>query len=242
MENKLSRQPATPEEIWAILREVSESQKDTDRRMKETDRLLTEKMQETDRMIKETVQAGKETDRLLKETMQETDRLLTEKMQETDRLLKETMKESDRRMNKLQGRFDNQWGVLMESLVEGDLVPLLRKRNILVRRTVTSVPGEHDGEYAEFDIVSMNGEEIVAVEVKTTLRPEDVTHFLRKLDKFTLYTPEYKGKTVYGAVAFLKADESVQVHAARQGLFVIRATGDSASIVNDEAFRPRVFG
>ena len=188
MENKLSRQPATPEEIWAILREVSESQKDT------------------------------------------------------DRLLKETIKETDRRMKKLDKLFSNQWGALIESLVEGDLVPLLRKRNILVRRTVTNVPGEYDGEYAEFDIVSMNGAEIVAVEVKTTLRPEDVTHFLRKLAKFTLYTPEYKGKTVYGAVAFLKADESVQVHAARQGLFVIRATGDSASIVNDEQFRPRVFG
>ena len=216
MENKLSRQPATPEEIWAILREVSESQKDTDQRMKETDRL-----------IKETAQAGKETDR---------------QMQETDRLLKETIKETDRRMKKLDSLFTNQWGALIESLVEGDLVPLLRKRNILVRRTVTNVPGEHDGEYAEFDIVSMNGAEIVAVEVKTTLRPEDVTHFLRKLAKFTLYTPEYHGKTVYGAVAFLKADESVQVHAARQGLFVIRATGDSASIVNDEQFQPRVFG
>ena len=234
MENKLSRQPATPEEIWAILREVSESQKDTDQRMKETDR----QMQETDRLLKET---KKEADRRMKETdrqMQETDR----RMEETDRLLKETIKETDRRMKKLDSLFTNQWGALIESLVEGDLVPLLRKRNILVRRTVTNVPGEHDGEYAEFDIVSMNGAEIVAVEVKTTLRPEDVTHFLRKLAKFTLYTPEYKGKTVYGAVAFLKADESVQVHAARQGLFVIRATGDSASIVNDEEFRPRVFG
>ena len=209
MENKLSRQPATPEEIWAILREVSESKKETDRQMQETD----QRMKETDRQ-----------------------------MQETDRLLKETIKETDRRMKKLDSLFTNQWGMLIESLVEGDLVPLLRKRNILVRRTVTNVPGEHDGEYAEFDIVSMNGAEIVAVEVKTTLRPEDVTHFLRKLAKFTVYAPEYHGKTVYGAVAFLKADESVQVHAMRQGLFVIRATGDSASIVNDEQFRPRVFG
>ena len=205
MENKLSRQPATPEEIWAILREVSESQKDTDRRMKETDRLLTEKMQET------------------------------------DRLLKETMKESDRRMNKLQGRFDNQWGMLIESLVEGDLVPLLQNRNIAVQRTLSHMHGRRNGEHFEFDIMAVNGEEVVVVEVKTTLRPEDVAHFLRKLDRFTVYAPEYKGKTIYGAVAFLKAAESAQVHAMRQGLFVIRATGDSASIVNDEAFRPRTF-
>ena len=212
MENKLSRQPATPEEIWAILREVSESQKDTDR------------------LIRETVQAGKETDR----RMEETDR----QMQETDRQMQET----DRRLKKLDKLFSNQWGTLMESLVQGDLVPLLRKRNILVRQTVGRVPGEYDGKRAEFDIVAMNGEEAVVVEVKTTLRPEDVTHFLRKLDTFTRYVPYHRGQTIYGAVAFLKADESVQVHAARQGLFVIRATGNSASIVNDEKFQPRVFG
>ena len=29
--------PATPEEIWNILREVAESQKETDRRMQETE-------------------------------------------------------------------------------------------------------------------------------------------------------------------------------------------------------------
>ena len=33
-----NREPATAEEIWNILRELSESQKETDRRMQETDR------------------------------------------------------------------------------------------------------------------------------------------------------------------------------------------------------------
>ena len=35
MENTLNNQPATPETVWAILQEVAESQKETDRRMKE---------------------------------------------------------------------------------------------------------------------------------------------------------------------------------------------------------------
>ena len=68
-----------------------------------------------------------------------------------------------------------------------------------------------------------------------------MARFLEKLGKFTTYRPLYRGKKIYGAVAFLKADKSVQVHAERQGLFVIRATGSSASIVNDEEFVPRVF-
>ena len=47
---------------------------------------------------------------------------------------------------------------------------------------------------------------------------------------------------IYGAVAYLKAEQESEVYAQRQGLFVIRATGSSASIINDTAFAPREFG
>ena len=153
----------------------------------------------------------------------------------------EQMKDTDRRLKKTDELFNTQWGKLMESLVEGDLVPLLQKRNIPVTHTLTGLKGRHNGEHVEFDILAENGEEVVVVEVKTTLRPEDVTHFLEQLGKFTTYRPLYKARKIYGAVAFLKADKSVQVHAERQGLFVICATGSSASIVNDTEFVPRVF-
>jgi len=46
---------------------------------------------------------------------------------------------------------------------------------------------------------------------------------------------------LYGAVAYLKADEGTIRHATRKGLLVIRATGSSASIVNEPDFKPRLF-
>ena len=155
---------------------------------------------------------------------------------------KRQQKEADRRMKKLEGLFTSQWGALMESLVEGDLVPLLQARGITVRYTHTRMRGRRNGEHYEFDILAENGEEVVVVEVKTTLRAGDVGQFLEKLGKFTVYAPGYQGKKVYGAVAYLKTDASVVVHAERRGLFVIRATGNSATIVNEADFRPRVFG
>ena len=79
------------------------------------------------------------------------------------------------------------------------------------------------------------------VEVKTTLKVRDVDHFLETLRHFHRLMPEYGGKLAYGAVAYLKADEGAAVYAEKQGLFVIRATGSSASITNREGFRPRVF-
>ena len=150
-------------------------------------------------------------------------------------------KEADKRMKKMERLFNIQWSTLMESLVEGDLVALLQKRDIAVTYTHTRMQGRYNGGHYEFDILAENGDEVVVVEVKTTLRPGDVGHFLEQLGKFTTYRPLYRGRKIYGAVAYLKADKSVQAHAQRQGLFVIRATGSSASIINNKGFVPRVF-
>ena len=185
------RDDASPQEVWAILRELSESQRETDRRMQETDRL---------------------------------------------------MRENARRIRELDELFNGQWGKLMEALVRGDLVALLNRRGIEVDLVFTNVERNYGGRRWEIDILAVNGAELVAVEVKTTLKVRDVDHFLDTLRHFTELIPEYAGRAVYGAVAYLKEDESSGTYAERQGLFVIRATGSSASITNGKDFRPRTFG
>ena len=152
------------------------------------------------------------------------------------------MKETDRRLKKAEGLFTSQWGKLLESLVEGDLVPLLNDRGIVVETTHQRRKGRMGGEHFEIDIVAVNGREVVVVEVKTTLRSEDVTEFLAKLSVFPDFCKEYRGRRILGAVAYLDTAASVITYAERQGLFVIRATGSSASIVNGPDFEPREFG
>ena len=189
--------PATPEEIWEILRQVAQRQKEGERDWQE----LRAQMQETDR-----------------------------RMQETDRQLKEA-----------KDLFTSQWGRLMESLVEGDLVALLQRRGIAVTMTTQRLTARRNGEHFELDILAANGTEAVAVEVKTTLRPRDVSRFEEKLKVLKKWLPAYGGHRLFGAVAYLEAHESVVRRGVRRGLFVIRATGSSASIVNEPDFRPRVF-
>ena len=216
------RNPATPGEIWEILREVSEGQKETDRQMKETDR----QMKETDRQMKET-------DRIIKENAKETD----QKFQETA----EQMKGTDRRLKALDKLYNGQWGKLMESLVEGDLVKMLKERGIDVRQTSRNLKNEGGERNWEFDLLAVNGDEVVVVEVKTMLKVRDVDHFLNKLGDFKELVSYHKDKKIYGAVAYLKADQSSNIYAEKQGLFVIRATGSSAKIVNDEGFKAKKF-
>ena len=224
------REPATPQEIWEILRDVSATQQETARRMQETDQLLKRQAQEADRRAQEADRRAQEADR----RAQETDR----RAQETDRRLQET----DRRIRGLDELFNGQWGKLMEALVEGDLVRLLQQRNIAVHHTVTN-PRQNYGERRwEFDIVAINGEAVVVVEVKTTLRVPDVDRFIGRLHEFPELMPEYAGHRIYGAVAYLKAYQESDVRAERLGLFVIRATGSSASITNRQEFTPRTFG
>ena len=215
MENELHQNPATPEKIWATLDRITEKQEKSAKKMEKW-------QEEADRRQEEADRRQKKAERQMEE-------------------LREQMKDTDRRLKKTDELFNSQWGKLVESLVEGDLVALLQERSVEVQSTHRRVDGRRNGDHYEFDILAINGKEVVVVEVKTTLRSEDVTHFLGKLARFTEYEPVWTGKKIFGAVAYLKTDASVQAYAERQGLFVIRATGSSASIINRTDFRPRVF-
>ena len=157
--------------------------------------------------------------------------------QETDRQFKET----DKKIKALSDLFTSQWGKLIESLVEGDLIRLLNERGIPVNETAERKKGRYNGKNFEFDIVAENGEEVVFVEVKTTLRPADVKDFTEKLKMVKTWMPKYRCNMVVGAMAFLKAHAGSEAMAENQGLFAIRATGNSASIINAEDFEPRRF-
>jgi len=237
----------TPDEIWAILREVSAN------------------LEETAAIGKETAASQKETDRLLKKTAAAQEKGIQEmaefrasqraRQKEADARRKEVdakqaadheklmqeMKETSKQIKKTEALFNTQWGQLMESLVDGDLVPLLNRRGIPVEHTVTNAKKRGRDDNYEYDIIAVNGEEIVVVEVKTTLRVQDVRDFLESLGKVATRMPHYKHKIIYGAMAWLRVDSRADVYAERQGLFVIRATGSSASILNKEDFKPQVF-
>ena len=203
MGTNTQKNPATPEEIWGILREEAKA-----------NRALRQQIQ--------TLSA------------------------KTDQQIAHNLKE----LRKTRDLFTNEWGRLVESLVQGKLLRLLKKKGIQLKRISSNEKGmmsyvDEKGhkreQYCEIDIIAKNGEEIVAVEVKSTLGIKEVNKFLGILRKFTQLLPEYKGKKVYGAVAYLKVNEEADMYAENKGLFVIRATGDSASITNKENFKPKVF-
>ena len=221
------------DEIWSIIKETRKDIRETQKNIKE----LSASQKETDQQIKrfsaELSLSQKETDQQIKRFSAE----LSLSQKETGKLIKENSKG----LREARDLFTSQWGRLIESLVEGDLVKLLNEKGIEVDSTLTNMKGQYEGVNWEFDIVAVNGREVVLVEVKTVLKVRDVDHFKKKLKVFTSWRPEYRGKRVYGAVAYLRAGESSSNYAENQGLFVIRATGNSSSIINKKGFKPKVF-
>ncbi|MBE0636934.1 MAG: hypothetical protein IH598_00265, partial [Bacteroidales bacterium] len=118
---------------------------------------------------------------------------------------------------------------------------LLNSRGIKVESIIQRRKGNREGINFEFDLIAINGGEIVIVEVKTTLRPQDVNEFHEKLWKAKIFMPEYKNMVVYGGVASITAEGASDRMAEKSGFFVIKATGSSAAVVNEENFKPKAF-
>ena len=185
-------------------------------------------------ILKEVSVSQKEAKREMKE--------LRASQKETARQIEKT----DQQIQKIGSRFNQRWGALVKSLIEGKLVRIFQDCGIDITQTHTRSQSEWrkpDGniERREFDIIVANGTEVVVVEVKTTLTPKDVSDFLETLKDFKNYFPRYKIEIIYGAVAYLASENKAHLLAEEEGLFLIRATRDSASLANKKNFKPKAF-
>ncbi|MCX6153221.1 MAG: hypothetical protein NT007_03565 [Candidatus Kapabacteria bacterium] len=160
------------------------------------------------------------------------------KFQATDTKIKETTINVDKLTAKLD-QSEKRWSKFVESLVEGKLIEMLRAKNIEVNRTYTRIKTNFNEKDYEFDIFAINGSEMVVVEVKTTLGIEDVNDFIEDMQDFKEVFPEYGTKKVIGAMAYINVDSAADRFAAKKGFYLIKATGESARIVNRESFKAK---
>ena len=173
----------------------------------------------------------------LSQSQEETDR----RMQETDRRMQETdrrMQATDQRINKIVGDWGNSWGNLAESLTTAGLVKRFQEHGVNIERIIENM---HTRD-TEFDLIGVNGKEVIVVEVKARLRVEDVPRYVKKLRSFTTYCPEYRDKVILGAMASFKSNIHPEVvrTVSDAGLFFIDISGD-VIIRNPKDFTPENF-
>jgi len=192
---------------------------------------LIQQSKKTDEEIRSLTQQSKKTDEEI--------RSLTQQSKKTD----EEIRTLATHLRRTDLEFNGKWGSFVEALVKGELIRLLGKRDFSVRRysPYTEAFGNSGETLGEFDIIAVNGEEVVVVEVKTTLTVKKVNEFIEKLPKFKQWFPEYSGMKIYGAIAFLRTYQHSEIYAQRKQLLAIRAVGKGAVILNERGFKGREF-
>ena len=242
------------EDLKEVIKDLSEAQRQGEvarqrlaEQVSEAQRRLAEQMSEAQQR---TEAAQRRLAEQMSEAQQRTEaaqRRTEEAQQRTEAALKETqaaVEKQSKNLDKASGNFNNKWGAFMEKLVKGNLVDLLQKRGIsvdAVTRKFEICDKSSKNKLAEFDLLALNGDEMVVVEVKTTLSGEKLAEFIEKLEKYKHRLPLEKRAKIYGAVAYLEDVENSKEKAMEAGLFVIEAPrrdGDFATIANPEGFGP----
>ena len=229
----------TADDVWRLLGELVEAQKENAFSLKETERILKEQSQETERLFQAVAQESQETERRFQETerrFQETERCF----QETERFFQKTAQEN-RQVNKQLGELGGAWGRFVEDLVAPACERLFVARGIPVDQVSQRVKRRRQGDTLEIDVLVVNQGHVLAVEVKSSLSVEDVKEFVGNLAQFRTFFPEYAAMQIYGAVAGIGIESGADRYAYRQGLSVLAQSGDSVVMLNDEQFQPKAW-
>jgi hypothetical protein len=140
--------------------------------------------------------------------------------------------------NKAVGALTTRWGRFVEELVEPAVIDLFQQRGIDVKEIHPRMRTRKQGFAMEIDIFAVDDDVAVLVECKSRLSQDDVDEFIEKLKRFKLSFPHYSAYRVFGAVAGIEINEGIDRYAEKNGLFVIRPSGDSVTIVNEPDFVP----
>ena len=210
-----SAMATTADDVWRILGELAEAQK-------ETEALLKHQAQESDRRFQES-----------ERRFQETQHLLTQQAQETDRQIQQVSRQI--------GDLGNRLGEFVEWQVRPAALRLFQSRGIAVQELAADVTLQRDGEGLEIDLLATNTTAAVLIAIKSKLSQSDVDDHLERLGKFKRLMPRYQDIQAMGAIAAMVVPPDIARYADRQGLFVIAPTGDDMAILNDANFSPKIW-
>ena len=196
------------------------------------------KMEELAESQKGLADSHKDTERVLKEQNAETDRILTDKISGlSDKIsaMSDRISALSDEVNKWVGHFGNSIGNIVEMI----LIPGIKlKINDFGHNFNSLAPRKQyyykDGKtLTEVDLFLENGDEAMAVEVKTHLTLKDVNYHLRRLKLLRENESEahLTGKTLYSAVAGFDIDLAARERASGLGMYIVEMV-ESTKYVN----------
>jgi len=165
-----------------------------------------------------------------------------EKQEETARQMKETdrkMKETDRRIGELSNRF----GELAEHLVAPGIADRFNELGHNfdgISSGGYEIRDENKKTIAQVDILLENGDCIMAVEVKSRPRVQDIEHHIKRLEILRNHRNKKNDKRkIYGAIAGAVYGDIEKQEAIKAGFYVLEQSGDTMKMDIPGDFTPR---
>ena len=89
----------------------------------------------------------------------------------------------------------------------------------------------------QIDVFRVNAMSTIAGECKSRLSTDDVDEMCERLNNLKQAFPEYANYRILGTVAGIEVDDKVCRYTYQKGLYVIKPSGETVNIVNDEKFK-----
>jgi hypothetical protein len=196
-------------------------------------------------MFQETDLQIRETDRIVKENalqMKENERILTEKLKETEKIVERNALQLER-LGKQMGDLHRTFGEMAEHMVAPGIARRfdeLGRHFDSVKTDDNDICDEEGRILTQVDILLENSEYIVAVEVKTRPRTQDIHHHIKRLKILREYADKnHDSRKIQGAMAGAIYGEYEKQATIEAGLYVIKQSGDTMKIAVPDGFIPR---
>jgi hypothetical protein len=157
----------------------------------------------------------------------------------TDEQLNKTIKTLDEIGRQL-GDLGIVQGEVAEDLFYRNLRSVFRKADVELKKVKRRLKRKGEGEY---DLVAVDGEQVLVVEVKNKLEKRMVDKFVeKKLPRFKELFPEYGDRRVIAGMGALVVKDDVGRYAEKAGLYVLTQTEEGgAALLNRKGFKAREF-
>jgi hypothetical protein len=182
----------------------------------------------------------KETEKAIKDTQRNiADISISHK--ETEKAIKETQKAVKDTQRNI-GGLNNTVGSLVERIMTPALPRKFKQFGFTFGRITTVKWAYGEGNvYTEIDGLLENGDQAMVVEVKTTLRREDIDDHLKRMKKVRTYADDHGDKRKFlGAMAAMITDKATKEYALSRGFFVIEPSGEDVKVTKP-ASDPKVW-
>lgn len=196
-----------------------------------------EQHKEIAREHKEIAREHKEFDRQMQEIAQEHKEIAREQ-KENDRAIK--------RLNKQMGDLHRRFGDMAAHLVAPGIEARFSEMGFHIDDSVRHGREIKDGRgniLAEIDLELENGEYIIAVEIKATVRLTDVEHHIKRLEILKAHRERRgdKPKKILGAIAGAIFESAERQAVIEAGFYALVQSGDTMKMAIPPDFVPRVW-